>query len=87
MSALEGFTFERRAGDIVTKTKHALTRADYEAEGPNRVRVVDGDKWGLFDRYGAWIEGELRQCDPQLCIWLTGIYVVQERAEAAAQAK
>lgn len=63
----------------MTKVRHALTHADYEAEGPNAVRVVDGDKWGRFDRYGNWLEGELIQCDPQICIWLTGLVVVQGR--------
>ena len=70
---------------MVTKTQHALTKAEYQAEGPNLVRVVDGDKWGLFDRFGAWIEGELRQCDPQMCIWLTGLVVVEQRNQVAAQ--
>jgi hypothetical protein len=70
---------------VAVKTQHALTKAHYEAEGPNAVRVTDGDSWGLFDRFGAWIEGDIRQCDPQLCIWLTGLYVVQERTSAAAR--
>lgn len=69
------------------RTRHALTGADYEAEGPNSVRVVDGDKWGRFDRYGGWLEGEIVQCDPQLCIWLTGLVVVQARGTAAASSR
>jgi hypothetical protein len=69
------------------RTRHALTGADYEAEGPNSVRVVAGDKWGRFDRYGGWLEGEIVQCDPQLCIWLTGLVVVQARATAAASSR
>ena len=72
---------------MVTKARHALTNAEYQAEGPNAVRVVDGDKWGRFDRFGAWLEGEIRQCDPQLCIWLTGLVIVQERANAAAKSQ
>jgi len=64
--------------------RHALTGADYEAEGPDRVRVVDGDRWGLFDRYGRWLEGEIIQCDPQICIWLTGLVVVQGQGNAIA---
>jgi hypothetical protein len=63
-------------------TQHALTKAHYEAIGPNEVRVTDGASWGLFDRYGGWIEGEIRQADPQLCIWLTGLYIVQARTSA-----
>lgn len=59
--------------------QHPLTRARYEAQGPNAVRVTDGDRSGLFDRTGGWIEGELRQCDPQMCIWVTGLAVVEAR--------
>lgn len=68
----------------MTRTHHALTRADYEAEGPDSVRVTDGDKWGRFDRWGNWIEGEIIQCDVQLCIWLTGLVRVQSRGSAPA---
>lgn len=72
---------------MVTKAQHALTKAEYHAEGPDLVRVVHADKWGLFDGHGGWLEGEIRQCDPQLCIWLTGIFVVQERTNAADKAR
>jgi hypothetical protein len=63
----------------MTRAQHALTKAEYTAEGANSVRVVDGEKWGRFDRYGAWLEGEIMQCDPQLCIWLTGLFIIQSR--------
>ena len=69
------------------RTRHALTGAEYEAESPNSVRVVDGDRWGRFDRYGGWLEGEIIQCDPQLCIWLTGLVVVQARGNSAATSR
>jgi hypothetical protein len=64
-------------------TVHPLTRAVYEAVGPNAVRVTDGHRWGLFDRTGGWIEGDLRQCDPHMCIWLAGLAVVEARMAAA----
>ena len=69
----------------MTKIRHALTGAEYEAESPNSVRVVDGNKWGRFDRYGGWLEGEITQCDSQLCIWLTGLLIVQTRTNATAK--
>jgi hypothetical protein len=69
----------------MTKTRHALTGAEYEAESSNSVRVVDGDKWGRFDRYGGWLEGEMIQCDSQLCIWLTGLLMIQTRGTVAAK--
>ena len=68
----------------MVKAQHALTRAEYVVEGPNAVRVTEGNKWGLFDRFGGWIEGEIIQCDPHLCIWLTGLFVVQARGTADA---
>ena len=71
----------------MTNVRHALTRAEYCAEGLNSVRVVDGDRWGRFDRYGGWIEGEIMQCDPQLCIWLTGLLVVQARGNSVAKSQ
>ena len=61
------------------RIRHALTHAEYETEGPDRVRVTDGNTWGLFDRTGGWLEGELVQCDPQICIWLTGLAQIQSR--------
>jgi hypothetical protein len=72
---------------MATGAQHPLTRARYEAEGTNAVRVTDGARWGLFDRTGGWIEGELRQCDPQMCIWLTGLAVVEQRMTAAEEAR
>lgn len=70
---------------MAIEAHHPLTRADYSAEGPNLVRVTDGNRWGLFDRFGGWIEGELRQCDPHMCIWLTGLVIVEERNKESAK--
>jgi hypothetical protein len=72
----------------VIKTRHALANTEYHAEGANSVRVTDAEnKWGRFDRYGTWLEGEIRQCDPQLCIWLTGLVIVQERGSVPAKSQ
>jgi len=67
---------------MAIEAEHPLTRAHYKAEGPNAVRVFDGTKSGLFDRTGGWIEGELRQCDPHMCIWLAGLAVIEGRMPA-----
>ena len=89
------YTFEmaQAASDLnkddcqAMKTRHALTNAEYLAEGPNSVRVTDRDRWGRFDRYGVWLEGEIMQCDPQLCIWLTGLLIVQAHGNTAAKSQ
>ena len=36
------------------------------------VRVEDGERTGLFQKDGRWIEGELREADPQFCGWVAG---------------
>lgn len=77
----------KRGAQAMTKARHALTNAEYHAESANSVRVAVGDKWGRFDRFGAWLEGEIRHCDPQLCIWLTGIFVVQGRARTSTKSQ
>jgi hypothetical protein len=60
---------------MAIEAHHPLTRADYRAEGANAVRVTDGSQTGLFDR----------QCDPHMCIWLTGLVIVEEKARETAK--
>jgi hypothetical protein len=62
------------------KFHHAITRAEYTAESEDRVLVVERDAWGRFDAAGYWLEGNLRQCDPQMCRWLTSKVVMQRLA-------
>jgi hypothetical protein len=68
---------------VMPGVRHAITNAEYHVETPDSVRVVLGDTWGRFDSHGNWLEGELRQADPEMCIWLTGQLYVQERARKA----
>lgn len=62
---------------------HPLTGALYERDPDSNADVVllvtDGDRWGRFKPDGTWIEGELRDCDPQLCGWVAGPQVPHHR--------
>lgn len=51
---------------------HPFTKALYERWGDGAIRVTDGARWGVFTSRGQWIEGDLRECDPQLCGWVAG---------------
>ena len=51
--------------------KHPFGGALYELQEDGTVLITDGDKQGLFKRDGRWISGELREADPQMCVWIT----------------
>lgn len=63
---------------------HAFTKALYEQDGEGNVLVTDGGQTGLFRRDGSWIEGEIRECDPQMCNWIAGPIVANHRVGSAA---
>jgi hypothetical protein len=46
---------------------HPFTKALYEQDGTGNVRSPI-TRSGIFGTDGRWISGELRECDPQLCI-------------------
>jgi hypothetical protein len=50
--------------------KHGFSGAMYTPVGENRVKVVMPDgQVGFFDGIGQWLEGELYDVDPQMCVW------------------
>lgn len=58
--------------------RHGFTGAVYSRAGDDRVKVVMPDgSTGLFDGIGRWVEGELYDVDPQMCVWVSA-----ERIEA-----
>ena len=61
---------------------HPFTKALYEQDGEGHVRVIDGDRVGVFGTDGRWITGELRECDPQLCGWIGGPQIGSHRMSA-----
>ncbi len=52
--------------------RHPFTNQLYTSLGDGTVRVEDGARWGRFQRDGQWIEGDLREADPQFCGWIAG---------------
>lgn len=52
--------------------RHRFSGALYESDGPDRVRVTLPDgTFGIFDGVGRWIEGEVYDVDPEMCVWLS----------------
>ena len=50
--------------------KHPLSGAVYDLTEDGMIKVPSEESWGLFDREGVWISGELRTSDPQMCNWI-----------------
>lgn len=57
--------------------RHPFGGALYTCTEEGNIRVDDGGKSGLFQSDGRWIEGELREADPQFCGWVAGDRVVR----------
>ena len=50
--------------------RHPFGGALYALLADGRVRVSGDDGEGIFERDGRWVSGELRQADPQMCLWI-----------------
>jgi len=61
--------------------RHPFTGALYICTAEGNIRVEDEGKSGLFHSDGRWIEGEIREADPQLCGWVAGDRVVRRGME------
>jgi hypothetical protein len=59
--------------------RHPFTGALYERDGEGNILVTDGDRTGRFTSEGQWLDGELRECDPQICGWVAGPQALNHR--------
>ena len=55
---------------MVFKLRHPLNGHIYTALPDAFVEVDKNGKTGIFDRYGAWVSGEVRTADPEMCRWV-----------------
>ncbi|MEY2402371.1 MAG: hypothetical protein QOJ08_2482 [Ilumatobacteraceae bacterium] len=61
--------------------RHPFGKAIYEQDGFGHVRVTEGDRVGLFEANGTWIEGDVYAADPQMCNWIAGPKVKHHRLQ------
>jgi hypothetical protein len=69
----------------VRGARHPFTQALYEQDGAGNIKVTDGEQVGIFGVDGHWISGELREADPQLCGWISGIQIANHRVDTLAE--
>ena len=42
----------------------------YQFDDEGNIRVSNGNQCGVFTREGRHLSGDIRQADPQLCVWV-----------------
>ena len=54
----------------VHHTMHPFDDIRYDLLENGMIKLSAQDQYGIFDQAGVWIEGALKQADPQLCVWV-----------------
>ncbi len=42
----------------------------YQLDDDGNIRITNGNRVGIFTTEGIWISGDIKQADPQLCVWV-----------------
>ena len=59
--------------------------ATYEIDTDGLVLVTSREGvTGRFTDQGEWVEGELKHCDPHVCVWVGGPQLMSRHEEARA---
>jgi len=56
----------------VARLKHPISGAIYSREPDGRVKVELNGSIGYFTAEGRYLEGEIKQADPHMSLWLAG---------------
>jgi hypothetical protein len=63
---------------------HPIDRKLYERDGNGNIKVSKDGVWGIFAIDGRHLEGEMYECDPQLCGWVGGPKYTNARLDKSA---
>ena len=45
----------------------------YELLEDGNIRVSNGGREGIFSKWGTHLSGEIREADPQVCVWVANV--------------
>jgi hypothetical protein len=45
----------------------------YELMDDGNIRVSNGGKEGIFTPRGIHVSGDIREADPQICVWVSNV--------------
>ena len=63
--------------------KHPMSGALYDLLSDGSIQVSRNNVTGRFTQHGVWLDGELRQADPHLCLWIAGPQLPNRFQQAA----
>ena len=70
------------------KLRHPLSGAIYEVDHDGLVLVTSREGvTGRFTDQGEWVEGDLKHCDPHVCVWVGGPQLMSRHEEAKLAAE
>lgn len=64
--------------------KHPLSGALYDLIDDGTIEVSKDGRTGRFTSSGKWLDGDIRQADPHLCLWIAGKQLPNRFQQAAA---
>ncbi len=53
----------------------------YELNEDGNVRVSNGNQVGIFTNKGVYVSGDIRQADPQVCVWVSNVPQVAQQSD------
>ena len=59
------------SGDGGPSIRHPFSGAIYALLADGTVQVSGEQGKGIFRPDGRWVSGELREADPQMCVWIS----------------
>ena len=59
----------------MTVIEHPFSGAVYQMNEEGNILVTDGARQGVFRPDGRWVSGEIREADPQMCVWVSNVPV------------
>ena len=62
--------------------KHPLSGATYDLTENGTIIVRKDGASGEFTKDGVYMGGDIKQCDPHLCVWIAGRQVVIDQEQS-----
>ena len=63
--------------------KHPMSGALYDLTEDGTIEVSKNGATGRVTAHGGWLDGDIKQADPHLCLWIAGKQLPNRFQQAA----